>query len=220
LTVYTVRNLVSAAFLVTDDRAAMIVDTGVAGRAPAMLKQIRKAGLAPSDIGLIVLTHHHWDHTGSVRELREATGAPVAIHRLDADQLRRGGLVDLQPTGFLPRLMKPWLAKQPIRALEPDIELDDDEDLTAHGGIGRSIWTPGHTPGSISVVLADGTLFTGDAMVESFTRPRVATGPMFAADEGEAAHSLRRIADQEAVVVYTAHGGRLRARSVARFRTR
>ncbi|NUK82753.1 hypothetical protein HRW23_36535, partial [Streptomyces lunaelactis] len=47
MTVYTVKNVASAAFLVTDENGAMIVDTGVAGRAPAMLQQIADAGLRP-----------------------------------------------------------------------------------------------------------------------------------------------------------------------------
>ena len=105
VTVYTVKNLASSAFLVAGAGRAMIVDTGVAGRAPAMLRKISEVGLRPADVSLIVLTHHHADHSGSARELREVTGAPVAIHRDDADQLRRGGRVDLRPTGLVPRLI-------------------------------------------------------------------------------------------------------------------
>ncbi|MGO4456031.1 MBL fold metallo-hydrolase [Streptomyces sp. M-16] len=100
MTVYTVKNLASSAFLVTAGSRAMIVDTGVAGRAPAMLRQIADAGLRPTDVSLILLTHHHADHSGSALTLREATGAPIAIHRDDADQLRRGGRVDCSPPAW------------------------------------------------------------------------------------------------------------------------
>src|SRR6266702_4049769 len=130
MTVYTVKNVSSSAFLVTDENGAMIVDTGVAGRAPAMLKQIAVAGLLPADVKLILLTHYHADHSGSAFALREATGAPIAIHRDDAGQLRRGGRVDLQPTSVMPRLMKVILSRAEIPAIEPDIILEDEADLT------------------------------------------------------------------------------------------
>ncbi|MFF3402553.1 MBL fold metallo-hydrolase [Streptomyces sp. NPDC002659] len=219
MTVYAVKNVASSAFLVTDGRRAMIVDTGVAGRAPAMLKQIADAGLRPADVGLILLTHHHADHSGSALELREATGAPIAIHRDDADQLRRGGRVDLQPTSLMPRLMKVMLAKAEIPAIEPDIVLGDEEDLSEHGGIGRSFVTPGHTPGSVCVLLADNTILAGDALSGGMLRARMARRPMFATDLDAAARSMRAIANHAPTTVYVGHGGNLTAPSVAQLKT-
>ncbi|MFD5506509.1 MBL fold metallo-hydrolase [Streptomyces sp. NPDC127051] len=219
MTVYTVKNLASSAFLVTDEKGAMIVDTGVAGRAPAMLRQIADAGLRPADVKLILLTHHHADHSGSALALREATGAPIAIHRDDADQLRRGGRVDLQPTSLMPRLMKVMLAKAEIPAIEPDILLGDEEDLTRHGGIGRSFVTPGHTAGSVCVLLPDHSILAGDALSGGMMRARMARKPMFATDLDTAAHSMRAIAGHAPTTVYVGHGGPLTAPSVAALKT-
>ena len=39
------------------------------------------------DIKTIVITHHHFDHTGSLDKLKEITGAKVAIHSEDADYI-------------------------------------------------------------------------------------------------------------------------------------
>ncbi|WP_433199296.1 MBL fold metallo-hydrolase [Nocardia sp. CA-107356] len=216
MTVYTVENTASSAFLVTDEGRAMIVDTGVRGRGPAMLRQISDAGLRPTDITLIVLTHYHADHTGSAAELREATGAPIAIHRDDADRLRRGGRVDLQPTSVMPRLLKLMLAGAEIPAIEPDIILDDDEDLTRHGGIGRSFVTPGHTPGSVCVLLPDNSIVAGDALSGGLMRARIAHQPMFATDPDAAAGSMRTIAGHAPTTVYVGHGGPLTTPSLNR----
>jgi len=220
MTVYTVKDMASAAFLVTEGSRAMIVDTGVAGRAPAMLDQISAIGLSPNDIGLILLTHHHADHTGSALELREATGAPIAIHRADADQLRRGGRVDLQPTSTGPRLLKLMLGKSEIPAIEPDILLGDEEDLTSQGGIGRSVATPGHTPGSVCVLLSDNTILAGDALSGGMLRAATAHQPMFVTDPDSAARSIRVIAGHTPAAVYVGHGGPLTTDSVARLATR
>ncbi|MFF3249265.1 MBL fold metallo-hydrolase [Streptomyces sp. NPDC002870] len=219
MTVYTVKNIASSAFLVTDEKGAMIVDTGVAGRAPAMLTQIADAGLRPADVTLILLTHHHADHTGSALALREATGAPIAIHRDDADQLRLGGRVDLQPTSVMPRLMKVMLSRAEIPAIEPDIILDDEEDLTRHGGIGRSFVTPGHTPGSVCVLLDDNSILAGDALSGGLMRARIARKPMFATDLDAAARSMRAIAHLAPTTVYVGHGGPLTAPSVTALKT-
>ncbi|MER5474736.1 MBL fold metallo-hydrolase [Streptomyces sp. NPDC002935] len=218
MTVHTVKNVASSAFLVTDENRAMIVDTGVAGRAPAMLQQIADAGLRPADVKLILLTHHHADHSGSALALREATGAPIAIHRDDADQLRRGGRVDLQPTSVMPRLMKVMLAKAEIPAIEPDLVLEDAEDLTRFGGIGRSFVTPGHTPGSVCVLLPDHSILAGDALSGGMMRARIARKPMFATDLDAAARSMSAVARHEPTTVYVGHGGPLTAPSVAALR--
>ncbi|MGW1498120.1 MBL fold metallo-hydrolase [Streptomyces mirabilis] len=219
MTVYTVKNVASSAFLVTDENGAMIVDTGVAGRAPAMLQQIADAGLRPADVKLILLTHHHADHSGSALALREATGAPVAIHRDDADQLRRGGRVVLQPTSVMPRLMKVMLRKAEIPAIEPDIILADEEDLTRHGGIGRSFVTPGHTPGSVCVLLPDNSILAGDALSGGLMRARIARKPMFATDLDAATRSMRVIAGHGPATVYVGHGGPLEGPSVVALKT-
>ena len=219
MTVYTVKNVSSSAFLVTDENGAMIVDTGVAGRAPAMLKQIAVAGLLPADVKLILLTHYHADHSGSAFALREATGAPIAIHRDDAGQHRRGGRVDLQPTSVMPRLMKVILSRAEIPAIEPDIILEDEADLTRFGGIGRSFVTPGHTPGSVCVLLADNSILAGDALSGGLMRARIARKPMFATDLDAAVRSMRVVADHAPTTVYVGHGGPLAAPSVTALKT-
>ena len=49
----------------------------------------------------------------------------------------------------------------------PDLEFGDDEDLQQYGGIGRSFWTPGHTAGSQSVLLPNGTVFNSGSQTKS-----------------------------------------------------
>lgn len=63
--------MVNAFILVGDN--VTVIDTGIPGSAPKILDGLRELGKAPKDIGQILLTHLHADHTGSVKALRDAS---------------------------------------------------------------------------------------------------------------------------------------------------
>jgi glyoxylase-like metal-dependent hydrolase (beta-lactamase superfamily II) len=77
-------------FLIRGRTGCVLVDTGNPGKADRILERLAKRGVAPDDIRLILVTHGHVDHFGSAAELRERTGAPVAVHALDAEAVRQG----------------------------------------------------------------------------------------------------------------------------------
>ena len=70
-------------WLALSDRETVLVDAGIGpGRAAAMpglhysgspVGLLAAAGVAPEDVGWAVLTHLHYDHTGTVAELPRAT---------------------------------------------------------------------------------------------------------------------------------------------------
>ena len=64
-------------------KEGMIIDPGA--EAEQILKSVNNLGL---DIKFIILTHGHIDHIGAVKEVKEATGAEVAIHADDAESLQ------------------------------------------------------------------------------------------------------------------------------------
>ena len=64
----------------------------------------------------------------------------------------------------------------------PDLEFGDYEDLQHHGGFGRTLWNPGHTPRSQCVLLPDGTVLAGDALTEGILPLHSAEGQLFVED--------------------------------------
>lgn len=107
--------------------------------------------LGDRPVEAIVLTHGHFDHLGGVRELMEATGAPLAVHRLDA------GLA----TDAARNLS--GLAGVEVCAPEADIILEDGDEVPCGGTPLRVLHTPGHTAGSICLY-SPGHLISGDTL--------------------------------------------------------
>ena len=92
-----------------------LVDTGVPGSADKIVAAIRQLGKQPSDVRHILVTHAHPDHIGSLAVLKQATGARVYAHPLDAPIIRSGsGFRPLKPA---PGLVVGILAIQGLNLL-------------------------------------------------------------------------------------------------------
>ena len=141
--IHPIKDGSSTAYLVIDDGTAMLVDAATAALAPKVLAKLTETH---ATLQLIMLTHFHYDHVGAADALREATGARVAIHHADSGALRAGGQLHVTARRPLGRVLAPSVMRGLKAPLTPDIELDDDEDLTQHGGIGRSFCDPRSHP--------------------------------------------------------------------------
>ena len=203
------------AFLVRGAGKHVLVDSGVAGNSAKIIAQLERCGVNPRDIGLIVVTHAHPDHTGSVADVVQATGAKVAVHRLEAEYVRTG----MSPPAAQNRLSRIFFrpSEKPSAAgAQPDIFVDNELDLNPHGVAGRVIYTPGHTRGSVSVVLESGEAIVGDLVLPrymSFGPPAIA---FWATSREDSVASIRKVLDLKPSIILTSHGGPYRPEAMDR----
>jgi len=196
------------AFLIKGARP-VLVDTGLPGNVPKILAALQAEGIMPWELALIIITHVHTDHFGSAAAIAGATGAPVLVHSREAEHLTSGAGVPSAPVSFLGRVLGLMIGKHapaPELAVKPVIQVDAPFRLDTFGIDGEIIPTPGHTNGSVSVMLATGECIVGDLVMGMFPayRPRL---PVFAENPEAAKESLRRVLDRKPAVVYTGHGG-------------
>jgi glyoxylase-like metal-dependent hydrolase (beta-lactamase superfamily II) len=207
--VMTIKLPLANAYLVRGERA-IIVDTGAPGDAPAILRAAARHRVSPRDIALILLTHAHVDHFGGAAALRDATGAPIAIHPADAPLLASGRNPDLAATGVEGRIFRPFLPWS-APPLTPDLLIDAAFDLHSFGVAGEIIATPGHSAGSISLLLPGGALIAGDLLRGGFMGGRLLPAtpnlPFYVDQPAQLSASIERALALPITTLYVGHGG-------------
>jgi glyoxylase-like metal-dependent hydrolase (beta-lactamase superfamily II) len=130
-----------------ETKEALVIDPG--GHPERILRALQDGRLT---VRLIVDTHAHFDHVAANAAIRDATGAPIAIHRLEAEALA-------QPVALF-GLSLGGPASPPADKL-----LEDGDDLSVGRESLQVLLTPGHSPGGISLLYApQPAVFSGDAL--------------------------------------------------------
>ena len=198
-------------FLLKGD-GVVLIDAGPPKTVGKFVKLIRQTPVKPEDIGLIVITHGHFDHIGSVRDIKAMTGAKLAIHKIEKPWVEQA-LINMPPGAstwgrVLSKLggaIVPKMVKFPPTTV--DITLGDDDFSLAEFGInGMVVATPGHSYGSMSVILDSGEAFVGD-MAMNGPPLRMGPGlPAFAEDLPRLRESWRKVLGLGIKTVYPSHG--------------
>ncbi|MBX3621398.1 MAG: subclass B3 metallo-beta-lactamase [Rhizobacter sp.] len=132
------------ALLVKTDQGAVLIDGGMPQAAELVLRHMKRLGVAPADLRLMLHSHAHADHAGALAALQRATGARLVSNAESAALLARGGSHDIH---FGDSITFP-----PVHA----DRLVQDGEVVRLGGTAFTVsFTPGHTPGSMSWTWTD-----------------------------------------------------------------
>ncbi|MGH2752491.1 MAG: MBL fold metallo-hydrolase [Actinomycetota bacterium] len=168
-------------------REAIVIDPG--GDADDLAAVIVEQRL---NVTAIIATHAHFDHIIAAERLRALTGAPFMLHDDDRP------LLDwVQESGRL------FLGVELPPPPEVDTRVAEGDRVVAGGVELQVVHTPGHSPGSVSLVTTDG-LFSGDTLFAgSIGRTDLPGGDMQALLRAVRSKLFKF---EESLTVYPGHG--------------
>ncbi|MCP3740820.1 MBL fold metallo-hydrolase [Rossellomorea sp. BNER] len=162
--------------LLWDDQEAILIDTGMPGQFEALVSAMNRVGISLDQLKAVILTHQDLDHIGNVPDIIKATEGRVKVFAHECDKPYIEGDLPLIKTN--PKRMEKILESLPedqsrimLKLCENppkaniDALLSNVQELPYFGGI-KVLFTPGHTPGHISLYLKKSrVLIAGDAMI-------------------------------------------------------
>jgi glyoxylase-like metal-dependent hydrolase (beta-lactamase superfamily II) len=199
-----------ATVFILADKKTILVDTGLPDSAGKIIDKMHKHGFSEKDLALIFLTHGHIDHFGAAHELRDVSGAPVAAHAADAPYISSGTNPPVNTTDKIGKFVRSFIderAAKTVKGCPVDIFLRDGDDLSPYGISASVVHTPGHTEGSVSLLLPDNCAIVADMMMSRLVEPLIPRYPFFADDANLVRHGLQNLLDRGIQKFYSSHGG-------------
>ncbi len=209
---YPIRLGNSIAYLILGADGYILVDTGATATKKKLTSFLRHHGILPNAIKLIVVTHVHYDHVRSLDEVKRLCDCPVAVGEAEAALLENGKVVVPPGANFTGRVSSSLLeilkvvTRPKLQPVKPEIVVAHDFSLSEFDINGWIIPTPGHSEGSISVVLATGEAFVGDLAVNYLPFNRGPIFPPFASDVRKVFKSWQTLLDSGTRVILPGHG--------------
>jgi glyoxylase-like metal-dependent hydrolase (beta-lactamase superfamily II) len=200
----------SNVFLVTGDGASILVDTSWNQAWKPLQSRLEGLGFDGSGtLAALVLTHTHFDHAANAARLHQRYHVPVIVHRCEAEYLQAGDSPLPLGTTVFTRWVTPRLTRGVRRFFRyspaaPDILVDETFDLRPLGIEADLLHTPGHSPGSISLIVGGEVALVGDAMYGVVPGSAF---PPFAADARQLVESWASLLNTGCQVFLPSHGG-------------
>lgn len=203
--------------ILKDEDEMILIDCGYIGFMPLIEDAIKSEGLDCNLLTKILITHHDHDHMGALDDFKlKYPNIKVVASELEAPfisgekkSLRLEQAEALQNTLNEEQKQFGEAFCEILRKVKPakvDMIVHDGEILNWCGGC-EVIYTPGHTPGHISLYLKNKkTIITGDAAALE-NNQLVIANPQFTLDIDSANKSILKLLSYDADTVICYHGG-------------
>lgn len=196
----------SCVFLLSSGGKHILIDTSPGRRWKKLDRRLRR--LKVGRLEALILTHSHYDHAGNAARVKDKYKARVFVHRDESVFLAKGenGVIHgtLPATRFLvdhlAKRLAPLVSGEPCR---PDVVVEGMLRLDDLGFRAYLLPTPGHSPGSMSVIVDDEIAVVGDAMFGVFPG---SVFPPFAEDAGRMVASWGKLLATPCRLFLPAHG--------------
>lgn len=157
------------------------------------------------NVRLIVLTHGHVDHIQNAAALSKALKAPIAMNKADYSLIKNNMEQPMTADTLMGKILLAVIMKSlrsaPIESFEPEVFLNDGDTLDNFGMKAKVIGLPGHTKGSIGIMIG-GDVFVGDALMNMF-RPSLS---LLYGEKQHVFESAEKISALVSVTIHFGHG--------------
>lgn len=203
----------SNVFLVSGNGINLLIDTSPAFMAKRLQKNLLKH--LRGNLDFLVLTHTHFDHAANTHLIKKIYHPKIVVHTEESRFLASGD----SPLPAGTNLFSSWLVRNFGRRVSKmvrytgtvaDINIDKETDLSEYGINVRILPTPGHTAGSLSIIIDHELALVGDALFGAFRRSCL---PPFADDTQELISSWQLLLDTGCDLFLPSHGSE-RTRSI------
>ena len=188
-------------YLVYEGDDAILVDTCRAQHRYKILEACKN-----KNVKLIVLTHGHVDHIQNAAYLSKELNAPIAMHKADYELSKDNMKEPLSAHKILGKLVLALSIKSfredIIESFEPEVFLQEGDTLEFYGIQAAVVELPGHTKGSIGLMVDEGALIVGDALMNMF----YPTKSMLYGDRNMMEKSAKKISSYNDTTIYLGHG--------------
>lgn len=196
----------SNVFLLTDSKCNILIDTSPGRRWKKLVKRLKQLNIECLDF--LILTHTHYDHAANAFRIKEKYNARLIVSSREECFIEHG--INNTPGGinafthfmvsYLGSKIAPWFNYDPCK---PDILVDSVFTFNEYGINAFLMHTPGHSAGSMSLIIDDEVAVVGDAMFGVF---RWSVFPPFADDPEEMVRSWGKLLETDCCVFLPAHG--------------
>jgi glyoxylase-like metal-dependent hydrolase (beta-lactamase superfamily II) len=172
-------------WVISAGTSRLLVDIGWPGTLGTMKAELKRMGVPLREIRYALATHYHIDHAGLAEEVKRE-GVPLLVLEIQVDAIP-----------LMKNWTKPWDNYVDITA-DGNIVISFEHSRPLLSGIGIAgeiLPTPGHSDHCVSLLLDDGSVFTGDLPPEAFSY-----------DNPLALATWQNLRDRGARMVYPAHG--------------
>jgi hydroxyacylglutathione hydrolase len=196
----------SNVFLLSNGKKNILIDTSPKYRWRLLEKRL--GILKVRSIDYLILTHTHGDHAQNSRRIKDKYKSKVIVHKNEASFLSSGSNPVPEGTTLVSRLIINPLTKKVYSRLryEPcdsDILVDSSLDLGDFGFNAFILHTPGHSVGSMSVIVDNEVALVGDAMFGIFKN---SVFPPFADNIDQMINSWGKLLETDCNVFIPSHG--------------
>jgi len=148
-------------YLISVEGGFILLDTVRAKNRRALEQALSAAGCQPGNLKLIILTHGDFDHCGNAAYLRQKYGARIAMHQDDVGMVEKGDMTwnRKPPNVVMKTLMGLLMRLDKADRFTPDVCLSEGDSLAPYGLDARVVYIPGHSKGSIGILMSGGDFF-------------------------------------------------------------